>query len=44
MALEAWIGFLTVFEAFWEMGIFSGKFLLLYTDSRFDNLEKVQKD
>ena len=37
-ALEAWIGVLTVFEAFWEMGIFNGKFLLRYADSRLANL------
>ena len=44
VALGAWIGFLTVFEAFWEMGIFNGKFLLLYADSRFAEPRFFQKD
>ena len=48
-ALGAWIGFLAVFEAFWEMEIFSGKFLLesfccCMLIRSLINLEKVQKD
>ena len=48
-ALRAWIGFLTVFEAFWEMGIFSGKFLLesfccCILIRSMINLELFQKD